>query len=231
MPEQFEQIEAVIFDLDGSLVDSMWIWRDIDIEFLGKRGMELPDDFQRAIEGMSFTETAIYSRERFGLSETVEELKGIWNQMAMDKYSHEVDFKPGALDFLKYCKARGIRMGIATSNSRELVDAVAGSLKLWDYISQVVTSCEVLRGKPAPDVYLEAAKRIGVPPEGCLVFEDVPAGILAGKNAGMQVCAVEDAFSTDLTEEKRRLADYYITSYREILEGTAEVLSKKDGML
>ncbi len=230
MPEQLEQIEAVIFDLDGSLVDSMWIWRDIDIEFLAARGLELPDDFQRAIEGMSFTETAVYSRERFGLSESVEELKAIWNQMAMDKYSCEVPFKPGALRFLKYCKSRGIRMGIATSNSRELVAAVDGALKLSDYIEQVVTSCEVPKGKPAPDVYLEAARRLAVQPARCLVFEDVPAGIRAGKNAGMQVCAVEDAFSGDLLEEKRRLADYYITSYQEILEGTAEHLPKKDVM-
>ena len=170
MPEQLEQIEAVIFDLDGSLVDSMWIWRDIDIEFLAARGLELPDDFQRAIEGMSFTETAVYSRERFGLSESVEELKAIWNQMAMDKYSCEVPFKPGALRFLKYCKSRGIRMGIATSNSRELVAAVDGALKLSDYIEQVVTSCEVPKGKPAPDVYLEAARRLAVQPARCLVY-------------------------------------------------------------
>lgn len=230
MPEQLEQIEAVIFDLDGSLVDSMWIWREIDVEFLAARGMELPDDFQRAIEGMSFTETAIYSKERFGLRESVEELKEIWNGMAMDKYSHEVGFKPKALDFLKYCKAHGIRMGIATSNSRELVAAVSGALGLTDYIDQVVTSCEVPKGKPAPDVYLEAAKRLQVSPGRCLVFEDVPAGILAGKHAGMQVCAVEDAFSGDLLEEKRRIADYYITSYQEILEGTAEILPKKKGM-
>lgn len=209
--------KAVIFDLDGSLVDSMWMWRDIDIEFLEERGMTLPDDFQYKIEGMSFTETAEYSKQRFGLDESVEELKAIWNCMALDKYSYEVDFKPGALSFLQYCKEHNIRLGIATSNSRELVDAVSNALHLSDYIEAIVTSCEVKKGKPAPDVYLAAAERLRVDPMDCLVFEDVPAGIMAGKNAHMTVCGVEDAFSAELTEEKRRLADYYIRDYNEII--------------
>ncbi len=225
------ETDAVIFDLDGSLVDSMWMWQEIDIEFLGRRGMLLPADFQRKIEGMSFTETAVYSKERFGLAESVEELKAIWNEMAMEKYSHEVDFKPAGRAFLEHLKERGIRMGIATSNSRELVTAVDASLGLSRYIDEIVTSCEVARGKPAPDVYLEAARRLSAPPERCLVFEDVPAGILAGKQAGMRVCAVEDVFSAELAEEKRCLADYYIISYQQILDGTYETLPKKDGNL
>lgn len=216
------QIEAIIFDLDGSLVDSMWVWDDIDIEFLAVRGLAVPDDFKRAIEGMSFTETAAYSKQRFGLSESVEELKELWNGMAYEKYLRQVKFKPGCLAFLKCCKERNLPMGIATSNSRELVEAVSESLHLADYIDQVVTSCEVSRGKPAPDVYLEAARRLGAAPERCLVFEDVPAGILAGKNAGMRVCAIWDDHAADVDAEKRRLADYYITSYSQALDGTWE---------
>ena len=77
--------KAVIFDLDGTLVDSMWMWRDIDIEFLGSRGITFPEDLQEKIEGMSFTETAQYFKETFPLEESVEELKAIWNEMAKDK--------------------------------------------------------------------------------------------------------------------------------------------------
>lgn len=214
--------KAVIFDLDGSLVDSMWLWKEIDIEFLGARGMELPEDFQQKIEGMSFTETAIYSKERFQLTETVEELKDIWNVMAMDKYSHEVPFKPHAEEFLKHCKERGIPMGIATSNSKQLVQAVSDALGLHNYIETIVTSCEVNRGKPAPDVYLEVARRLQVKPEECLVFEDIPAGIMAGKAAGMTVCGVEDTYSMYLKEEKKRLADFYIADYIQVLKDTYE---------
>ena len=211
-----EQIESVIFDLDGTLVDSMWLWHGIDMEFLGQRGLPLPETYQKDIEGMSFTETAVYTKELFHLSESVEELKGIWNRMAIGKYANEVPFKPGAERFLKYCKSQSIPGGIATSNSRELVDAVGKSLHFDEYIQEIVTACEVERGKPAPDVYLEAASRLGAQPFRCLVFEDVPMGIMAGKNAGMRVCAVEDAFSAGQKEEKQKLADYYITDYHEI---------------
>ena len=215
--------EAIIFDLDGSLVDSMWMWRNIDIEFLAKRGKTLPDTFQQEIEGMSFTETAIYSKKRFQLSESVEELKAIWNQMAIDKYSNEVDFKPNAGFFLQYCKEHQLRMGIATSNSKELVKAVSEALNLHHYIDVVVTSCEVNKGKPAPDVYLEAARRLDVAPKKCLVFEDIPAGILAGKAANMTVCAVDDIYSKELSEKKRKLADYYIYDYKQVLDHTYEI--------
>ena len=96
---------------------------------------------------------------------------------------------------------------------------MALSLHFEDYIQEIVTSCEVKQGKPAPDVYLEAASRLGAQPERCLVFEDVPMGILAGKNAGMRVCAVEDEFSAAQREEKQKLADYYITDYRQVFAG------------
>lgn len=213
-----EKIQSVIFDLDGTLVDSMWLWHDIDVEFLEKRGLTLPETYQRDIEGMSFTETAVYTKELFHLSESVEELKEIWNRMAIEKYTYEVPFKPGAEEFLKYCKEHKISVGIATSNSRELVENVIEAQKISGFFDCIVTSCEVARGKPAPDVYLEAARRCAASPGNCLVFEDVVSGILAGKAAGMRVCAVEDAASLHQKARKRELADYYITDYFDIKE-------------
>ncbi len=219
-----KNIKSVIFDLDGTLVDSMWIWEEIDIEFLSARGLLLPTTYQKEIEGMSFTETAVYTKELFQLSESVDELKNIWNQMALEKYAKEVPLKPGAEAFLKFCREQNLSMGIATSNSRELVETVVKAHHLFDYIQVIVTSCEVAKGKPAPDVYLAVANRLHTLPEECLVFEDVPMGIMAGKNAGMKVCAVKDAFSEEQREAKRQLADYYISSYQEILNNSYEVL-------
>lgn len=209
-------IKAVLFDLDGSLVDSMWLWRDIDIEYLARFGVELPEDLQSCIEGMSFSETAAYIKERFQIPVSVEDMKQDWNTMALDKYSHEVPLKGGAEQFLNYCKERNIKLGIATSNSVELVTAVLNALKIKDYFTAVVTGCEVAKGKPAPDVYLEAAKRCDTMPEHCLVFEDIVAGITAGKAAGMRVCAVDDIYSRHQLEQKKQLADYFIHDYYDI---------------
>lgn len=210
--------KAVLFDLDGTLVDSMWMWKDIDIEFLGRFGYGLPEDLQREIEGMSFSETASYFKERFSLPMTVEEIKDCWIAMSIEKYRTEVGLKPGALEFLKYCRERGIRTGVATSNGRDMVDAVIESLKIGDYLGEVATACEMAAGKPEPDIYLEVARRLSVKPEECLVFEDIPAGIVAGKRAGMTVLAVQDEFSKDLETEKRELADGFIRDYFELLQ-------------
>lgn len=215
---------AVLFDLDGTLVDSMWMWDDIDVEYLGRRGLAVPPTLKRVIEGMSFTETAIYFKETFGLPDSVDAIKAEWNEMAMEKYRTQVPLKPGAGAFLRELRRRQIPMGIATSNSRELVDAVLTGLSLDGYFQDITTACEVAAGKPAPDIYLAVAEKLGAAPADCLVFEDVPAGILAGKRAGMQVCAVDDAFSAPLEEEKRALADDYIKDYRELLQRMEEAV-------
>lgn len=218
-----QNIKAVIFDLDGTLVDSMGIWKEIDIEYLGRFGIELPPCLQTEIEGKSFTETAQYFKKRFGLPDSIEKMKSDWNQMAFHKYAYEVPLKPGVLEFLTYLKERGIKMGIATSNSRELAEAIAGRFGFLDYMSCLLTGCDVRKGKPAPDVYLNVAERLSVDPKDCLVFEDVTAGIMAGKNAGMKVCAVEDEYSALNREEKKQLADYYIQDYLELLQKEGEV--------
>jgi len=211
--KMMENKEAVIFDLDGSLVDSMWIWKDIDIEYLGRFQIDLPDDLQNAIEGMSFSETAVYFKERFSIPDSLEQMKADWNQMAWDRYTKEVPLKRGVKEFLEGCKRNGIKLGIATSNSRELVDNIASAHGLEQYFSCIMTSCEVKRGKPFPDIYLAVAKQLAVKPENCLVFEDIVPGIMAGKNAGMEVCAVEDEYSASDKERKCQVADYYIENF------------------
>lgn len=210
------KIKAALFDLDGTLVDSMWMWKAIDIEYLGRYQIDLPEDLAQCIEGMSFTETAVYMKERFQIPEEVETMKAAWNEMAHDKYAFEVPLKAGAYDFLKSLKEQGIRLAIATSNSRELAETVLHAHQILDWFDAVVTGCDVKAGKPAPDIYLTAAKLLKVKPEECLVFEDVPQGILAGKRAGMTVYAIEDTYSADLKKEKQKLADYYIKDYNEL---------------
>lgn len=214
-------MKAVIFDLDGTLIDSMWIWREIDREYLARYHVPLPEDLQERIAGMSFTETARYVKERFGIPDSIEAIKKTWTDMAWEAYEKRVPLKKGVRPFLDYLRGEGIVMAIATSNSHEMVNMVTKVHGIYDYFSAIVTGCDVTKGKPSPDVYLKAAEKIQVEPEHCLVFEDIVQGILAGKNAGMRVCAVADESSQNQVQEKRRLADYYIETYEELLNTKA----------
>lgn len=212
-----DNFDAIIFDLDGTLVDSMWIWKDIDIEYLSRFGIAYNEKLQSEIEGKSFTETAIYFKENFGITDTIEKIKNDWNEMAYLKYKEQVSLKTGALEFLKLLKEKGKKLGIATSNSTQLTEVCLNSLNISSLFDVVITGSDIKTGKPAPDIYLENAKRLKVLPERCLVFEDIPVGIMAGKNAGMKTCAVADEYSRDLTDEKLELSDYSIIDYKDFI--------------
>lgn len=211
------QKDAIIFDLDGTLVDSMWMWRTIDIEYLGLYGIELPEDLQKEIEGLSFYGTAVYFKDRFQIPDSIEEIHKVWLSMADHKYRHEVPLKKGVPEFLEYAKNNGIKMAIASSNSLELIEAVLQAHKIRSYFDVICTCDDVKHSKPAPDVYLKAAELLGVSPKRCIVFEDIVKGIQAGKAAGMTTYAVQDVYSRDAEEEKRAVSDGFIYDYTELI--------------
>lgn len=216
----FEEIKAAIFDLDGTLVDSMWVWKVVDADYVERYHLQEPEGFYKAIEGMSFTETAQYYLDVFPqLNCTLDEVKQEWLDMVYDLYRTKVPLKPGVKEFLQYLKDQGIRIGIATSNVTELAEMVLEAQGVLAYFDSICSACDLKAGKPSPDVYLKAAEMLQVSPENCMVFEDVPNGILAGKRAGMQVCTVQDDFSETLWEEKKKLADYSIKDYFDLLNG------------
>lgn len=219
-----EHIQAVIFDIDGTLVDSMGVWYDIDVEYFKLLGIPMPATIQKDIEGMSFTETAIYFKETFHITDkTIEDIKLDWIRMAHEKYLYEIKEKPGAGEYINFLKERGIKTGCATSNDRNLALAALQPHGWLEKMDAVRTACEVNAGKPAPDIYLKVAEDLGVAPENCLVFEDIPNGMRAGKAAGMTVVGVEDESAKKHKEEIDSICDYFIKDYFEILEGKLEV--------
>lgn len=212
--KMLNNIKAVLFDLDGTLINSMWLWKEIDVEFLARFGFEYPPNLPDLLGGKSFYETAVFFKDYFRLPMSLDGIMDEWNRMADYKYTHEIQLKPGVRDFLELLQNNGIKLGIATSNSRELVDGLLQVQNAANYFDVIMTSGEVKKGKPAPDIYLKAAERLQVQPSECLVFEDVTEGILAGKNAGMQVCAVADDYSAYQMTEKIRYADWYLEDFR-----------------
>lgn len=210
--------KAVLFDLDGTVVDSMWIWRQIDIDYFNKCELEMPHDYQKQIEGLSFYETALYTRDNYIPWMSVEDLMNDWNDMAYDHYTNDVRPKECVVDFLKYLKNNDYKLGICTSNSATLCNATLKKNGLSDYFEIVLTGEGNIAGKPAPDVYIECAKSLNVNPEDCLVFEDLCNGIIAGNSAGMTTVAVHDDYSLYQWDEKCSLADHFIMSYKEITD-------------
>ena len=185
--------KAAIFDLDGTLLDSMGVWDQVDIDFLGKRGIEVPPDYMIKVSSMQFRQIAEYTIARFGLKDTPEGLMREWDDMVRVAYSTTVEAKPGALDYLRDLKSAGVKMGVATSLPPQLREPAlrhVGMLDLFDDIVSVDDANDV--GKDQPDVYLLAAERLGVKPVDCTVFEDLLVGIKSAKSVGMKVWAMHD---------------------------------------
>lgn len=216
--EIIDNCEAVLFDLDGTLIDSMWLWKQVDMDFFKMCNMEYPADYQQVIEGMSMYETAVTTKERYGIDMSIEEILEIWNKMAFDQYSNHVQPKDKIREFLEYLVSKGKKLGIATSNSTTLCHEVLDKRDLKKYFEVIVTGEEKIKGKPAPDVYLMVAKKLNVSADKCIVFEDLPNGIRAGKNALMTTVAIWDEYSSNSWDIKVSEADYHIMGYGEIID-------------
>lgn len=223
--EIIENTEAALFDLDGTVIDSMWIWKNIDEEYFERCQIDLPPDYQKQIEGLSFYETAVYTHDHYIPWLSIQKLMDDWNEMAYEHYSNIVKPKDFIGDLLEYLKKKNIKLGIATSNSRILCHATLKNNGLFEYFDSIITGEVKGAGKPFPDVYINSARAIGVTCDKCLVFEDVVNGIIAGKDAGMRTVAVHDDYSAYQWDEKCRIADYNIMSYKEILDEVSDTLS------
>lgn len=206
--------KAIIFDLDGTLIDSMQLWREVDAEFLNSRGIEVPSDlFAYLPHGNSFIQTAQYFKDRFSLPDSAESIMQEWTDMVGHHYETVVPLKPGAKELVTRLHSLGVIIGLGTSNSYELAEKSLRFNGIWEFFHCAVTGDLHLKGKPFPDIYLLAAERLGVDPKDCVVIEDTLTGVQAGKAAGMTVFGIYDADSIEDHPKIKEHADAFYEDY------------------
>ena len=182
-------IEAVIFDLDGVLVDSEHVWDEVREELARERGGRWHDRAQADMMGMSSVEWSRYMHEVIGLAEPAEEIDAEVVRRMQARYAEELPLVEGGVEAVRRLAA-DFRLGLASSSNRPIIDAVLTAAGVGELFEATVSSEEVERGKPAPDVYLEAARLLGVPPAQCAAIEDSANGIRSASAAGMRVIAI-----------------------------------------
>lgn len=210
-------IKAAIFDLDGTLVDSMWVWEQIDIDFLKSKGYTPPKDLKDDITHLTFRQTAEYFKDRFNLSDSIDEITATWNNMAYDFYSSKVKLKEGVIPFFNKLKSLNIKIGLATSNSLPLLEATLKNNGIYHLFDAITVTDEVKKSKENPDVYLLCANKLNVSPKNCVVFEDIIAAVNGAKLAGMKVIGIYDKASEDQKEILTQTCDRYILNYNELI--------------
>lgn len=213
MPE----FKAAIFDLDGTLIDSMGVWEKIDVDFLTKRGLPVPETYTQEVCSKSFPEAAAYTIALFGLKESVEDVVADWNRMAVDEYSHRIRLKPHAKEYLLFLKEHGVRLGTATALPRALYEPVLKNNGVYGLFDAFASVGEVSRGKESPELYLLAAGRLGAAPADCAVFEDVLRGIRGIRAAGMRAFGVHDRYAEHEEAQIREMCERYVTDFAELM--------------
>ena len=201
-------IKAALFDLDGTLLDSMWVWNRVDELFFERHGIEMPADYPASISGMSYMATAEYTRTRFALSKSAAEIAAEWTRDSAREYAEHVKLKPGSAEFLDKLRARGVRLCVVTASRRELYAPCLARNGILDSFEFVLTIDEAGGGSKLDGrIYRMAAERLGVEPGECMVFEDAREGILGAKRLGMQAYCVIDPHSTHGLDEIKSVAD------------------------
>lgn len=229
---QWNKVRAAVFDLDGTLIDSMEIWREVDEEFFARRGMAVPEGYQEAIAHLGFAECAAFTRSRYLPQESCEDMIGEWRALSLSRYNAADGakyFKPGAVQLLRLLRSAGMKLCVATASSPDFylpVLRAGGAEELFDAFATVA---EAGKNKSFPAVFELAAEKLGVPPSACLVFEDNLTALRAAKTAGMQAVAVYDEQSRANHAAMEAEAEEFVRSFEDFAAGAAAHLQTERG--
>lgn len=213
------RLQSAIFDMDGTLLDSMPMWQGLGPDLLRRLGAEPAPDLRDHLKAMTLRQGAAYCREAYHLDASVEELVAMLERRVQDFYHSEVQAKPGVPKFLSLLKMEGVWMYVATATDRHLAQAALCHAGIDGYFRGIVTSAEVAQGKEeSPEIYERAMRRLQSNKKDTVIFEDALHAIRTAKAAGFRVAGVYEATAEQDQPEIQRLCDYYIRSYEELVQ-------------
>ncbi len=211
-----KNFKGAIFDLDGTVLDSMGLWHKVDVAFFENRNMEIPEDYIKVISPLGTYKAAVYTKETYNIKESVEEIIAEWQIIAKNEYSEHVKLKPGAKEFILSLKEKGVKLAVATASDPDMFSACLKKYGIWDAFECIVTVNEVGEGKSSPGIYLRAAEKLGLDKSECAVFEDILVALKTAKSAGFYCVGVYDSSSENDVEEIKKLADRFIFDFNEL---------------
>ena len=213
------RLRCAIFDMDGTLLNSMHIWHGLGDRTVRALGYEPDPDLYDHLKSLTTPDGARYCKERYHMTQSVDEIVAITEAQVEDFYRNQVQAKPGVLPFLTLLKMEGVDMYVATNTARYLVEAALRHAGIDSFFRGVLTCAEAGAGKAeSPVVYEKAMRRMGGNKQNTVIFEDALHAIQTAKAAGFRVCAVYDPSAEDEQAEIRALADTYIRSFEELTE-------------
>ena len=212
--------DACIFDLDGTLLDSIGVWIDIDIEFLKKRNAPFTEEYGRATATMRMREAADYTVKLYRLEEDPADIMAEWMDMARDRYANHIGLIPYAREFLLELKGKGVPMGVATIGIKELYQPALVRNGIAELFDVIVDADMVRTGKESPDIYLKAAELLGVEPKRCVVFEDTLVGLRSASSCGFMTVGMLDKGNRESHDEIKAVCDVAAFDFKQFLTDT-----------
>ena len=209
--------KAVIFDFDGTIANSRYVWQKVDVDFFAKRGMEIPRDYVEAISVMSFYNGAVYTKEKYNIKESVEEIMNEWNSQALREYKENVVLKPFVKEYLRELKDIGYKIGLATAALHDYYIPVLEREGVLDCFDVFTDTRDDARDKNFPDIYLLCAEKLGSNSANSIVFEDVLKGVKSSVSAGFNTTAVYDNQPENQWEIIKNTANRHIMDFSELL--------------
>jgi HAD superfamily hydrolase (TIGR01509 family) len=206
---------AIIFDLDGVLADSEPWWSQIDAKLLADYGVTYRGEYHQNVVGVSYRIAVEFYKKAFGLSVPTEEMMRRRGEIATEFFANRVGLFPKVEEVLQELRQMKLHLAVATSSLSASARPFLDRHQLTGFFQVIVTGEEVERGKPAPDIYLRAADKLGIPADACLVVEDALPGVAAAKAANMRAVAIPDRRFVDPDEYEKK-ADYVLGSLKEL---------------